>query len=31
MVDFEAALLEHLLKVAVAQWIAQIPGDRLDD
>jgi hypothetical protein len=26
MVDLEAALFEHLLKVAIAQRIAQIPG-----
>src|SRR3954469_6397814 len=31
MVDLKAALEEQLLNVAVAEWVAQIPGDGLQD
>src|SRR5919107_1882010 len=31
VIHFQAALQEHLLDVAIAQGIAQIPGDRLQD
>ena len=31
MVDLQAALEEQLLNVAVAEWVAQIPGDGLQD
>ena len=31
VVDIEPALEQHLLNVAVAQWITQVPRDRLDD
>ena len=31
MVDLQAALEEHLLDVAVAERITQLPGDGLDD
>ena len=31
MVDLQAALQEQLLDVAVAQRVAQVPGDGLDD
>src|SRR4051812_50110729 len=31
VVDLEAALQEQLLDVTVAEWVAQVPGDRLQD
>src|SRR4051812_23835481 len=31
MVHLKAALEEHLLNIAIAQGIAQVPGDRLQD
>src|SRR4051812_41788730 len=31
MVDLKAALEEQLLNVAVAEWVAQAPGDGLQD
>ena len=31
MVDLQAALQEQLLDVAVAERVAQVPGDRLHD
>ena len=31
MIDLQAALQQPLLDVAVAQRVAQVPGDRLDD
>jgi hypothetical protein len=31
VVDLQAALQEHLLDVTIAEWVAQVPGDRLKD
>lgn len=31
MIGLEATFLEHLLKIPIAEWITQIPGNRLHD